>query len=72
MGSVKTYQAGKILIGLQPNGRLSVFERTFDRCMGLWVQQSALYLSSQYQIWGFQNALKPEQTYNSYDCLYIP
>ena len=33
-----TYQAGKIfLIGLQPNGRLSVFERTFDRCMGLWV-----------------------------------
>lgn len=68
-----TYQAGKIfLIGLQPKGRLSVFERTFDRCMGLWVQQSALYLSSQYQIWGFQNALKPEQTYNGYDCLYIP
>ncbi len=68
-----TYQAGKIfLIGLQPNGRLSVFERTFDRCMGMWVQRSSLYLSSLYQIWGFENALEPGQTYNGYDCLYIP
>lgn len=31
-----TYQAGKLfLLGLQPNGRLSVFERTFNRCLGL-------------------------------------
>jgi uncharacterized protein DUF4915 len=32
-----TYQTGKLfLIGLQPDGRLSVFERTFNRCLGLW------------------------------------
>lgn len=68
-----TYQAGKIFfVGLQPNGRLSVFERTFDRCMGLWVQQSSLYLSSLYQVWSFENALQPGQTYDDYDCLYIP
>ena len=31
-----TYQAGKLfLIGFQPKGRLSIFERTFNRCMGL-------------------------------------
>ena len=31
-----TYQTGKLfLIGLQPDGRLSVFERTFNRCLGL-------------------------------------
>ena len=31
-----TYQAGKLfLIGLKPDGRLSVFERTFSRSMGL-------------------------------------
>jgi len=31
-----TYQTGKLfLIGLQSNGRLSIFERTFNRCMGL-------------------------------------
>ena len=71
--AVTTYQAGKIfLIGLQPNGRLSVFERTFDRCMGLWVNNSRLYLSSLYQIWGFENALEPGQTYEGYDSLYIP
>lgn len=68
-----TYQAGKIfLIGVQPNGRLSIFERTFDRCMGLWVQKSSLYLSSSYQIWGFINALSAKQTYQGYDYLYIP
>jgi len=68
-----TYQAGKIfLVGLQPNGSLSVFERTFDRCMGLWVDKSSLYLSSLYQIWGFENALEPGQIYNGYDFLYIP
>ena len=32
-----TYQTGKLfLLGLQPDGRLSVFERTFNRCLGLW------------------------------------
>ena len=68
-----TYQAGKIfLVGLQPNGRLSIFERTFDRAMGLWVQGSSLYLSSLYQVWGFENALSPGEIYNGYDCLYVP
>ena len=34
-----TYQAGKVFfIGLQPDKRLSVFERTFDCCMGLYSQ----------------------------------
>lgn len=68
-----TYQAGKIFfVGLQPNGNLSVFERTFDRCMGLWINNSSLYLSSRYQIWGFENALAAGQTYKDYDVLYIP
>lgn len=68
-----TYQAGKIFfIGLQPNGKLSIFERTFDRCMGLWISGDALYLSSLYQIWRFQNALEPGQVYQGYDRLYVP
>ena len=68
-----TYQAGKIFfIGLQSNGSLSIFERTFDRCMGLWIDNSSLYLSCLYQIWGFTNALEAGETYNGYDCLYIP
>ena len=68
-----TYQVGKVfLIGLQSNGRLSVFERTFDRSMGLWTKGSTLYLSSLYQIWGFQNALQTGDTHEGYDCLYVP
>ena len=36
-----TYQAGKLfLIGLQPDGRLSIFERSFPRCWG-WASAPA-------------------------------
>jgi uncharacterized protein (TIGR03032 family) len=42
-----TYQAGKLfLIGLQPNGHLSIFERTFSRCMGLAATGQTLWMSS--------------------------
>jgi hypothetical protein len=35
-----TYQTGKLfLIGLRPDGKLSIFERTFERCMGLAVAE---------------------------------
>lgn len=68
-----TYQAGKLfLIGLQPTGELSVFERTLDRCMGLYASGSSLYISTLYQLWRFENALEPGQTHNGYDALYVP
>ncbi len=68
-----TYQAGKVFwIGRQPSGKLSVFERTFERCMGLWTSQSTLYLSTLYQLWRFENALEPGQQHQGYDCLYVP
>ena len=68
-----TYQAGKIFfIGLQPNGKLSIFERSFSRCMGLWAQGSTLIMSELYQLWRFENALESGQAHNGYDCLYVP
>lgn len=68
-----TYQAGKVFfIGLQQNGQISVFERTFERCMGLYAQGSSLYMSSLYQLWRFENALQPGQTNNGYDAVYVP
>lgn len=68
-----TYQAGKVFfIGLQPNGRLSVFERSFNRCMGLWASGSTLIMSSLYQLWRFENALEAGQTHGGCDCLYVP
>jgi uncharacterized protein (TIGR03032 family) len=68
-----TYQAGKVFfIGLQPDGQLSVFERSFNRCMGLWAKGSTLIMSSLYQLWRFENALEAGQIHNGYDCLYVP
>src|SRR5581483_7766137 len=50
-----TYQAGKLFfIGLQPNGRLSIFERTFNRAMGLWSDGQTIWMTTLYQLWRFE------------------
>ncbi len=68
-----TYQAGKVfLIGLQPDGRLSVFERTFNRAMGLWTNGETLYLSTLYQMWRFTNTLPAGQAAEGYDRVFVP
>jgi uncharacterized protein (TIGR03032 family) len=73
-----TYQSGKLfLLGLQPDGRLSVFERTFNRAMGLAAHESPeggrqLYLSTLYQLWRFDDALEPGRTHQGHDRLYVP
>ncbi|MGE0758679.1 MAG: TIGR03032 family protein, partial [Pirellulaceae bacterium] len=71
--ALTTYQAGKLfLIGIQPDGRLSVFERTFNRCMGLWGNGQTLWMTSLFQLWRFENALQPQQFHDGYDRLYVP
>jgi uncharacterized protein (TIGR03032 family) len=62
------------LIGLQPSGQLSVYERTFMRCLGIASPSpETIYVSTRYQIWRLENALPPGQFYDeSYDRLYIP
>ncbi|MDS3860716.1 TIGR03032 family protein [Thermosynechococcaceae cyanobacterium BACA0444] len=68
-----TYQANKLFfIGQSQSQRLSIFERTFQRCMGLWATPDTIYLSTLYQIWRLENSLAPGETYKDYDRLYIP
>ncbi|MCA9055283.1 MAG: TIGR03032 family protein [Planctomycetaceae bacterium] len=68
-----TYQAGKLfLIGLREQGRVSVFERTFNRCLGLWGDGQTLWLSSLYQLWRFENVFEAGQTHEDFDRLYVP
>jgi len=71
-----TYQAGKIfLIGVNPEtGRLSIFERSFHRCMGLGVGPAGrtLWLATLYQLWRFENFLEPGQTRDGYDAVFVP
>jgi uncharacterized protein (TIGR03032 family) len=68
-----TYQIGKFfLLGLKANQELSVFERTFNRCMGLCSTPNGLYMSSLYQVWRFENVLHSGQTQDGFDRLYLP
>ena len=73
--SFSTYQAGKLFfIGLTENQQLSVFERSFARCMGIGLdpRTQTLWLANLYQIWRFENALQPGQTHQGYDRVYVP
>jgi uncharacterized protein (TIGR03032 family) len=71
-----TYQAGKLLLlGVNPDGRLAVFERNFNRCMGLWSnsrESRTLWLSSLYQLWRLEDAPGQNGAYEGYDRVYIP
>lgn len=71
-----TYQAGKLfLLGVQPDGRMSVFERTFNRCMGLHISPDAqtMWMASRYQLWRLENYVpKGQRTPQGYDAMYVP
>ena len=68
-----TYQTSKLFfIGLKPDGQLGVFERTFNRCMGLLGDDQTLWLSTLYQLWRFKNALRPDELHDGCDRLYVP
>ncbi|MBT5109177.1 MAG: TIGR03032 family protein, partial [Rhodospirillaceae bacterium] len=70
---LSTYQAGKIfLIGLQPDGRLSLEERTLNRCMGMTVQGDSLWISTLYQIWRYENVVPDGDVSSGYDKLFVP
>lgn len=71
--ALTTYQIGKLyFIGLKPDDQLSVFERSFNRCMGLCTTANGLYMSSLYQVWRFENVLDAGQQQDGYDRLYVP
>ncbi|GAB6141275.1 TIGR03032 family protein [Methylosoma difficile] len=68
-----TYQIGKLFfLGLSSKGELSVFERSFNRCMGLCTTDNGLWMSSLYQVWRFENLFSEGQTQDSFDRLYLP
>lgn len=71
-----TYQAGKLfLLGMKPDGTLSVFERSFPRCMGLGVSPDgrSLALATEYQVQRFDNVLPAgTATEQGFDALFAP
>ncbi len=68
-----TYQTGKLFfVGLSAPDRLSIFERTFNRAMGLWSDGQTMWLASAFQLWRFENALAADEQDDGYDRLYVP
>lgn len=71
--ALTTYQIGKLfLLGLKDNGELSVFERSFNRCMGLCPTGNGFYMSSLHQVWRFENMFLQGEQQDGHDRLYVP
>jgi uncharacterized protein (TIGR03032 family) len=72
--ALTTYQSGKVLfVGSHPEtGKLSIFERTIERPMGLAVDGRRLALASLYQIYTFVDALGPGETAKGADAVWVP
>lgn len=68
-----TYRMGKLfLLGRGAEGRLSVNERTFNRCMGLSSDTQTLWMASGFQIWRMENMLRANTEGDDCDRLFVP
>jgi uncharacterized protein (TIGR03032 family) len=69
-----SYQTGRlILVGLGPDGRLSLNRQNYKRAMGLHYSDGVLHLAGATQIWRMENLLDPGQYVNgAFDCMLIP
>ncbi|MGF1934881.1 MAG: TIGR03032 family protein [Nostoc sp. ChiQUE02] len=68
-----TYQTNRLFfIGCNEQGRVAARERLFDKPMGMYASNNSIYVSTRYQIWRFENLLKPGEIYQQSDRLYIP
>lgn len=72
--ALTTYEGAKlIIIGPGLDGRTTVTERNFERCMALYTEdEKNIWLSSDHQIWRLENGLQPNQQYDGWDRIYLP
>ena len=68
-----TYHSNRLfLFGVKPDGRMSIFQRMYERAMGLAAHPERLYLATRYQLWQFDNILRPGESEGNYDRFYKP
>ncbi|MCC7197912.1 MAG: TIGR03032 family protein [Gammaproteobacteria bacterium] len=72
--AITSYQSGRVyLVGADRSGRVSFFERIFERAMGIVGNANRIYLGGLYQLWRFENVLKPNESIrNQFDKCYVP
>jgi uncharacterized protein (TIGR03032 family) len=68
-----TYQVGKLFfLGIGPQGKLSVFNRTLERCMGLAYANGTLWVATLYQILKLVDVVGRQKVEGGYDSLFVP
>ena len=72
--AITSYQSGRIyLVGSDEAGRVSFFERVFERAMGVVGNAQRIYMGGLYQLWRFENVLQPDEViHGQYDACYVP
>ena len=72
--AITSYQTGRIyLVGSDQQGRVSFFERIFERAMGVVGNAQRIYLGGLYQLWRFENVLRPNEViHGQFDKCYVP
>jgi uncharacterized protein (TIGR03032 family) len=72
--AITTYQSGKvILIGSnETTGRLSIFERTLDRPMGMAFDGRRLAIATLIQLTTFVDAGRGKENADGYDAVFVP
>jgi uncharacterized protein (TIGR03032 family) len=71
--AITTYQIGKLfLLGAPDATRLSVTERSFERCLGVAISGASLLLASRHSITRFENVVVPGQALQGHDGVFVP
>ena len=72
--AISSYQTGRIyLVGSDRQGRVSFYERIFERAMGIVGNAQRIYLGGLYQLWRLENVLRPNETmHGQFDKCYVP
>ena len=72
--AITSYQTGRVyLVGCDKAGRVSFFERIFERAMGIVGNAQRMYLGGLYQLWRFENVLRPNEViHGQFDKCYVP
>jgi uncharacterized protein (TIGR03032 family) len=72
--AISSYQTGRVyLVGSDQQGRVSFFERIFERAMGIVGNAQRIYLGGLYQLWRFENVLRPNEIiHGKFDKCYVP
>lgn len=67
-----TYTAGKVILAGPNHGNLTVSERSFGRAMAMLPTENGLLLSTEYQIWQFEDGLDKGRMYENWDKILLP